>query len=251
MYERRARPSNENVYSRAALDGAGNKTYISNVYLNMREDMARSTKTRKALLESACGIFARKGYRDTTIAEICRDAGANIASVNYYFGGKEALYEEVWRHALSVNREAYGAAGRAGATADVWLRAHIRARVRAVFDEGPGGFFPRIMQREMAAPTPITLRLRDKYLRPLFLKMEKVVGALLGPGASGLQVRACCSSIHSQYVILNLMKHARERVFHGKRPTKDEVDSVAAQIEEFVISGLRGVRAKIGKGALR
>lgn len=212
--------------------------------------MGRSTSTRQALLEAACAIFARKGYRDTTVAEICRAARANIASVNYYFGSKEHLYEEVWRHALEIGRGAYGAAGREGAPPEEWLRAHIRARVLAVFDEGPGGFFPKIMQREMASPTPLTLRLRDKYLRPLFLKMEKSVGALLGPKASGLQIRACCSGIHSQYVILNLMKHARERVFRGKRPTKADVEHVTAMIEEFVMSGLCGVRAKIEKGDL-
>lgn len=213
--------------------------------------MARSTHTRQALLDKACAIFARQGYRDTTVAEICRAARANIASVNYYFGSKEHLYEEVWRHALEIGRTASGATGRDGASAEAWLRAHIRARVLAVFDEGPGGFFPRIMQREMASPTAITQRMRDKYLQPLFLKMEKAVGTLLGPRATGLQVRACCSSIHSQYVILNVMRHARERVFHGRCPTQGDVNRVASQIEEFVMAGLRGVRAKIEKGELR
>ena len=234
-----------------SVDGPCNKMYISNVHLNMSVNMARSTQTRKKLIETASRIFAREGYRDATIAEICRDARANIAAVNYYFGSKADLYEEVWRYALSVSQKAYGVAGREGASAEEWLRAHIRARVLAVFDDGPGGFFPRIMQKEMAAPSAITMRLRDKYLRPLFTKMEKAVGALLGGKATELQVRACCSSIHSQYVILNLMKHARERMFHGKRPTKDEVETVVAQIETFVMAGLKGVRAQTGKGMLR
>lgn len=37
-----------------------------------RED---TVKTRKSLLEAACEIFAQKGYRDTTIAEISKRAG--------------------------------------------------------------------------------------------------------------------------------------------------------------------------------
>ena len=56
---------------------------------------------RKAqLLESATKVFAEKGYRDTTVADICKAANSNTASVNYYFGSKEELYAEVWKSAF-------------------------------------------------------------------------------------------------------------------------------------------------------
>jgi len=41
-----------------------------------------ATKTRQNLLTAASEIFADKGYRDATIAEICERAGTNIAAVN-------------------------------------------------------------------------------------------------------------------------------------------------------------------------
>ena len=50
---------------------------------------------RERLLETALEVFARKGFHDATVAEICKKARANVASINYYFGGKEALYAEV------------------------------------------------------------------------------------------------------------------------------------------------------------
>ena len=62
-----------------------------------REDTIR---TRKSLLDAACEIFARKGFRDTTIAEISKRAGTNIAAVNYHFSSKETLYVEAWRRAF-------------------------------------------------------------------------------------------------------------------------------------------------------
>ena len=52
-------------------------------------------KTRDRILESACRAFAERGFRETTISDICRAAQANIAAVNYYFGSKEKLYEAV------------------------------------------------------------------------------------------------------------------------------------------------------------
>ena len=54
----------------------------------------RGQETKEAILENACKVFAEKGYRDATHAEICRCAGTNVASINYYFGSKENLYRK-------------------------------------------------------------------------------------------------------------------------------------------------------------
>ena len=51
--------------------------------------------TRAAVLEAAGRVFAERGFAEATGKEICERAGANAAAVNYYFGGKEGLYEEV------------------------------------------------------------------------------------------------------------------------------------------------------------
>jgi AcrR family transcriptional regulator len=51
--------------------------------------------TRMVVLEAAGQIFAERGFAEATSKEICERAGANSAAVNYYFGGKENLYEEV------------------------------------------------------------------------------------------------------------------------------------------------------------
>ena len=53
------------------------------------------SETQKALLEAAGRIFGERGYSDATSKEICALAGTNSAAVNYYFGGKEGLYEKV------------------------------------------------------------------------------------------------------------------------------------------------------------
>ena len=39
-------------------------------------------ETRRQLLEAAGVVFAERGFRDATVREICRRAGANIAAVN-------------------------------------------------------------------------------------------------------------------------------------------------------------------------
>ena len=56
--------------------------------------------TYKKLLKAASEVFAEKGYRDATIAEICRRAQSNVAAVNYHFGSKDELYIAVWKNAF-------------------------------------------------------------------------------------------------------------------------------------------------------
>lgn len=51
--------------------------------------------TKQRLLETAGFVFAERGFEHATVREICRRAKANVASVNYHFGGKEELYAEV------------------------------------------------------------------------------------------------------------------------------------------------------------
>jgi len=58
------------------------------------------------LLDVAEGLFCKHGFKGTSIRDIAAAADCNVASVNYYFGSKEKLYEEVWRSFLIPMREA-------------------------------------------------------------------------------------------------------------------------------------------------
>jgi AcrR family transcriptional regulator len=64
----------------------------------------KSVKDR--LLDAAEELFCEHGFKGTSIRDIAASAGCNIASVNYYFGSKEKLYEEVWRRHLIPMRDA-------------------------------------------------------------------------------------------------------------------------------------------------
>ena len=60
---------------------------------------------RDRLLDAAEELFCEHGFEGASIRDIAASADCNIASVNYYFGGKEKLYEEVWRRHLIPIRD--------------------------------------------------------------------------------------------------------------------------------------------------
>ncbi len=63
------------------------------------------TSTKDRILDAAERLFAERGFSDTSLRRITAAAGANIASVNYYFQSKEALIHAVFsRRLVPINR---------------------------------------------------------------------------------------------------------------------------------------------------
>lgn len=65
-----------------------------------------ATETRARILSSAENLFLDNGFNGTSLRAITADAGVNLAAVNYHFGSKEHLLEEVIRLRIApVNAE--------------------------------------------------------------------------------------------------------------------------------------------------
>ncbi|NWK54562.1 TetR/AcrR family transcriptional regulator [Verrucomicrobiaceae bacterium N1E253] len=63
-----------------------------------------STKDR--IVEATERLVAESGFEGVSLRDITNAAGVNVAAVNYHFGSKEKLYEEIQgRYINPVNRE--------------------------------------------------------------------------------------------------------------------------------------------------
>jgi len=51
----------------------------------------KDLETRGRVLNAAARLFAEHGFATVTVRDICNKAGANVAAVNYHFGGKDGL----------------------------------------------------------------------------------------------------------------------------------------------------------------
>ena len=80
------------------------------------KNVARGEATRSQLVVIATRMFAERGYEDTSIEAVLREAGVSRGSLYHHFPSKEALFEAVAEEVeTSVGAQTLAAA--AGATA--------------------------------------------------------------------------------------------------------------------------------------
>lgn len=65
------------------------------------------TDVKMRILKSAKSLFAKQGFDGTSVRQICEAAGANVALVSYYFGGKEKVFEAIFEHFFPGTPEAF------------------------------------------------------------------------------------------------------------------------------------------------
>lgn len=203
-----------------------------------------AAKTRQSLLTTAGEIFGEKGYRETTIAEICRRAGTNIAAVNYHFGSKQALYIEAWRHAFSESIQAYPPSGGVSGDAppEERLRGQVRAILRRITDRNNREFL--FMQREMANPTGLLEEVLREEISPLQQRTEALVRELLGVMIPEQDAKFCELSIISQCMNPVVAGRGLGGKTGGRNGPLDieDLEAYADHVVNFSLAGIRAVR---------
>lgn len=56
---------------------------------------------KEAIIKSAIKLFGTKGFEGTSVRDIAAEAQVNVAMINYYFGSKEKLFENVVEYRAS------------------------------------------------------------------------------------------------------------------------------------------------------
>lgn len=116
--------------------------------------MNNPTSTKERILAAAEALFAQRGFDGASLRQLTASAGVNLAAVNYHFGSKEKLVEQVFKRrldALNQHRlaELAKVAGQPGTTLEDVLAAYIRPALE-LSHEGNGSLFMRVLARAFA-----------------------------------------------------------------------------------------------------
>lgn len=60
---------------------------------------------KTSILEAAEKLFSELGYEGASTRQIAKEAGANMAMINYYFGSKEGVFMEVMHERIQEFKE--------------------------------------------------------------------------------------------------------------------------------------------------
>lgn len=207
--------------------------------------MATETTTQR-LLEAATGIFARDGYENARIADICDSAEANVASVNYHFGSKEGLLREVIRYAFDLAEATYPMRGSLdpNASPSDRLRAFMSAMIRRGLESGPAGQFDRIMSHEgtrIGGPDDMIIaevtRLQGDML-------DRILSELLGEVSSTDLIQARFDVI-ALCVFPNVAPRVRILLFPDS-PSPEAIDRYLDRQITFALAGLDAIAHPAG-----
>jgi len=105
-------------------------------------------------LGAAESLFAQRGFDGASLRQLTSAAGVNLAAVNYHFGSKEKLVEQIFRRRLdALNNSRLEAlalvAGNENTTIEDVLAAFIRPALDLSHDES-GSLFMRVLARAFA-----------------------------------------------------------------------------------------------------
>lgn len=116
---------------------------------------ATQFSTKERILGAAEELFAQQGFSGTSLRQVTTRADVNIAAVNYHFGSKENLVNEVFRRRmdemstqrLSMLRKAQK---EHPASLEPVLAAFVEPALALARDRNGGGAFIRVIARAYA-----------------------------------------------------------------------------------------------------
>jgi len=207
-------------------------------------DSSSDKGVQDRLLDAAEELFCEHGFYDTSVRKIAAAANCNIASVNYYFGGKDKLYLEVWRRHLRVMRDTRLASienvmSQKGGqpSLEELLTSYANAFVEPLVDKERGSRFIKLMAREMVdrhLPQNIFL---EEMIIPVMTALQQALMRIC-PGLDEASARLSILSLVGQLVHTICAVTMLEQSDKPEIP-RFELAEIVKHIVNFSAAGIR------------
>lgn len=209
--------------------------------------MKQETKT--LILDAAEALFAEHGFDGVSIRDITAKAGVRLALVNYHFGTKEGLLEQVIaRRADTLSRrreDALAEIDLATAGVETLIEAFVQPYVDLILHGGPGWrSYSRLISQ--IGPTGRWAALSRRYFDPTAKTFIDALSAIL-PGAARLAlVRAFAFAISTMVAAFAGSK--RVEGLSDNKLVASDISATCRALVPFLAGGIRALAAAQVKG---
>ncbi|TPK41393.1 DUF1956 domain-containing protein [Mesorhizobium sp. B2-5-4] len=180
-----------------------------------RRETSPAELTRSALVRAALKLFGRQGFDGTSTREIAAEAGANIGSIAYHFGGKEGLraaaadfiVETIQAVAGQALNEQAATAGDPE-TARAQLFAALERMVGFVVASPQAGEIVQFVLRELSYPTAALDRIYEGVFDPAHRRLCLLWEQATGEPAESERTRLTVFTLIGQVIYFRIGREA-------------------------------------------
>lgn len=195
-------------------------------------------ETRCKLLDAAGPIFAERGYRATTVREICQQAGANIAAISYHFGDKENFYVAAVQHAARGCMDRVPLPEFSGdETAEERLHAFVLTMLNRVAVNHDPAWHSQLLMREMVLPTRACAEFVRDFVRPMHNMLMGIVSELT-PGLPEQRRWLTVASIVGQCLHHRFGRAVMDELAGESTVARFGVEVLARHITDFSLAAI-------------
>lgn len=182
--------------------------------------------------------------------EICQKAGANVAAVNYHFGGKEALYAAVLESMFADSKEHGRSLSPAlpGAPAKERLAHLIKRSVREIYgdleteDAEHCQALSSLFLMEMGHPSPGLTSVVQRHVRSDVGELHGLLGEMLERDPVDDLVKDAAACIMGQVLFYTLARPIMERLDPESPAQMPALDRLVQVIVRFSLAGIESFR---------
>ena len=187
----------------------GNSINMENSRINAKVVLKRNDLPER-ILDEAEKLFAQSGFNGTSIREVTKRANCNLASVSYYFHGKENLYIEVFHRLMKTIteeriRRINQNLSEKGYQTDLesLIRSFAEIFLESFLKDGSGQQLMRLMMHERQDPHLPKGLFLNEVIQPVISIMRKLLIEVC-PELSHIDADLCLHSIVAQ--LLNVLQ---------------------------------------------
>ena len=213
-------------------------------------DRLDTKSSQDRLVEAGEALFCQRGFNETSVRDIAAAAGCNIASVNYYFGGKDNLYAEIWRRRLTAMRDSRLASiekvmsGGRSVQLEALLKSYAGAFLAPMVEGGPACRFASLTLREMMDPHLPPRMFLEEMVLPVMSAFVRALKAIC-PWLKETEARHVMVSIAGQLTHAVVAKEAFERAGHSEL-LRFELEEMVDHVIKFSAAGIRAYQDGTG-----